>query len=120
MASLHVYAVNKRTGQMNVNIAMNHSKREIGKLQLKLQKVCRSKSTLLVHGCSSPDVNIERMVTSPHKYPSPGWLGTSSYQTLFDHIPIRDYGTPTSHVSECNYLDRPLETVATMANMSHG
>ncbi|QKD62197.2 uncharacterized protein FOBCDRAFT_208863 [Fusarium oxysporum Fo47] len=40
---------------------------------------------------SSPDVNIERMVTSPHKYPSPGWLGTSSYQTLFDHIPIRDY-----------------------------
>ncbi|KNB16337.1 hypothetical protein FOXG_14748 [Fusarium oxysporum f. sp. lycopersici 4287] len=50
---------------------------------------------------SSPDVNIEGMVTSPHKYPSPEWLGTSSYQTLFDHIPIRDYGTPTSHVSEC-------------------
>ncbi|KAK2125403.1 hypothetical protein NOF04DRAFT_1278968 [Fusarium oxysporum II5] len=58
---------------------------------------------------SSPDVNVEGMVTSPHKYPNPRWLGTFSHQTLFDHIPTRDYDTNLALAGI--FVDKCVETM---------
>lgn len=60
------------------------------------------------------------MVISPYKYPNPGWLGTFSHQTMFDHVPIRENETSLGSGPEDNFLLRSSEAVAAMTNLSHG
>ncbi|KAF4466251.1 Fungal transcriptional regulatory [Fusarium albosuccineum] len=70
---------------------------------------------------SEPDMNVEGMVTKPHKYPNPGWLGTFSYTTLFDNLPGMEDGSSAGITPDGNQ-DRSVrsENKASKANVAHG
>ncbi|KAH6879435.1 fungal transcriptional regulatory protein, partial [Thelonectria olida] len=70
---------------------------------------------------SERDINVEGMVTKPHKYPNPGWLGTSSHTTLFDHLPGAE-DESTSDIAPGSDQERNVgsEHVVSNANVAHG